>query len=389
MDPSRLLSRSTELFHSPVLRQITIEVEKVQGVNLGQGVCNLSVPEPVLAGAAAAARAGINRYTNSRGLLTLRRAIAAKLQDFNGITADPDTNIMVTNGATGAFEAVCAVLLDPGDEVIVFEPTYPYHVQALKRYQAQVKLIILRAPDWEIDFERVKAALTPRTKFIVINTPANPTGHVFSRQELEQLAEVLAPTDCLVVTDEIYEYMTFDGALHVSPASLQSLAARTVTIGGYSKTFSITGWRIGYVVVPPPLAEATAAFLDAVYVCAPAPLQQGVADAINELGTEFYSDLRRKYECKRDLFFDGLTKIGLDPLKPAGAYYMICSFDRLFPDLDSAEFVARMIRESGVGAVPSSDFVLDHPRAKWVRFCLAQEDAVLNDALCRLERLKL
>jgi aminotransferase len=204
---------------------------------------------------------------------------------------------------------------------------------------------------------------------------------------LDRLAEVLAPTNCLVVTDEIYEYMTFDGVNHVSPASRPRLSERTVTIGGYSKTFSITGWRIGYVVVPPSIAEAMAAFLDAVYVCAPAPLQQGVADAIIELGADFYSDLRSKYERKRNRFFEGLSHIGLHPLKPAGAYYMICSYERLFPELGSAEFVARMIRETGVGAVPSSDFVRDHSRAKWVRFCLAQEDSVLEDALERLGRL--
>ena len=356
-------------------------------MNLGQGVCNLPPPEPLLSHAAEAARAGVNRYTNPRGLSALREAIAEKLRHFNGIAADPETDILATCGATGAFEAVCAVLLNPGDEVIVFEPTYPYHIQALRRYGANIKVLPLVAPDWELDFDRVCAALTPRTKFILINTPGNPTGRVFSSAELSRFAELLESTETLVVTDEIYEYMTFDGKPHISPGSLPELSDRTLTIGGYSKTFAITGWRIGYLVVPPSISEATTAFLDAVFVCPPAPLQQGVADTIKELGDEFYLDLKWKYERKRNTFFDGLVRIGLEPLKPAGAYYMICSFDRLFPGLSSTEFVARMIRESGVGAVPSSDFVRDHSQAKWIRFCLAQEDAILEDALIRLGRL--
>ncbi|MHB8635305.1 MAG: pyridoxal phosphate-dependent aminotransferase [Fimbriimonadaceae bacterium] len=387
MDYPTRLSHQTGAFGSPALRQITLEVEKVRGVNLGQGVCNLPAPEVVLNAAAAAAGRGLNRYTNPRGLASLRHAIARKLSHFNGIEVDPETQIMVTCGATAGFEAACAVLLNPGDEVVVFEPYYPYHVQALKRYQAIVKTIPLKAPTWDLDFGRVSEALSARTKFVLINTPGNPTGRVFSRSELEILGKLLAQTNCLVVTDETYEYMTFDGQSHVSAAAVASLSARTITIGGYSKTFSITGWRIGYAVAPPEIAEPMTAVLDAIYVCAPSPLQQGVAEGIVELGDNFYAELRSKYEAKRNKFFHGLRRIGLEPQMPAGAYYMICGFDRLFPALESAEFVDIMIRESGVGAVPSSDFVGDPSHARWVRFCLAQDDAVLEDALTRLERL--
>ncbi|MEQ1932327.1 MAG: pyridoxal phosphate-dependent aminotransferase [Fimbriimonadaceae bacterium] len=387
MDFSRLLSQQTRAFQSPALRQVTLEVMKVNGVNLGQGVCNLPAPAYILEQAHKAAEDGINRYTNPRGLALLREALSRKLAHFNQIEADPGKNIMVTCGATGAFEGVCGVLLNPGDEVIVFEPSYPYHMQALKRYQANVKVISLKAPNWEIDFEQVRNALTDRTKFILINTPGNPTGRIFSRAELDQFAEIIDSTNCLLVTDEIYEYMTFNGVKHLSPASIPSLKDRTITMGGYSKTFSITGWRIGYAVVPEPMAEAMAAFLDAVYVCPPAPLQQAVADGINEFGDEFYSNLCEKYQSKRDYFVAELAKIGLDPLNPAGAYYMICSYERAFPGISSAEFVARMIRETGVGGVPSSDFVQDHENARWVRFCLANEDDVLEDAIQRLQRL--
>ncbi|HLK13516.1 MAG TPA: pyridoxal phosphate-dependent aminotransferase [Fimbriimonadaceae bacterium] len=386
-DIGRVLSRQTEAFSSPVLRQITQDVERVRGINLGQGVCNLPPPELLLRHATDAAYAGINRYTNPRGLKSFRDAMAAKLASFNGIEADPETQILATCGATGGFEAVCAVLLNPGDEVVVFEPTYPYHMQALKRYHAEARILPLESPHWTVDFDRLRAVITPRTKFVLVNTPGNPTGKVFSGGELLELAEVLSSTDALLVTDEIYEYMTFDGRPHVSPGSLPELADRTLTIGGYSKTFAITGWRIGYLVVPAPLSEAMTSFLDAVYVCAPAPLQQAVAETVNELGPEFYADLRAKYEKKRDAFYRGLEAIGLDPVRTEGSYYMICGFERRFPGVGSMEFVSRMIRESGVGAVPSSDFVRDHESAKWVRFCLAQEDEVLQDALRRLDRL--
>lgn len=360
---------------------------KVNGVNLGQGVCNLPAPAYILEQAHKAAVDGINRYTNPRGLVSLREALSTKLAHFDGIQTDPGKNIMVTCGATGAFEGVCGVLLNPGDEVIVFEPSYPYHMQALKRYQANIKVISLKAPNWEIDFDQVRNALTDRTKFILINTPGNPTGRIFSRAELDQFAEIIEPTNCLLVTDEIYEYMTFNGVKHLSPASIPSLRDRTITMGGYSKTFSITGWRIGYAVVPEAMAEAMAAFLDAVYVCPPAPLQQAVADGINEFDDEFYSELCQKYQSKRDYFVAELAKIGLEPLNPAGAYYMICSYERAFPGISSGEFVARMIRETGVGGVPSSDFVQDHENARWVRFCLANEDDVLESAIERLQRL--
>lgn len=388
MDSRKLLSHQTSTFVSPALRQITLEVQKVNGVNLGQGVCQLPVPQYVLEQATEAATAGLNRYTNPRGLASLRQELRGKLERFNGFAGlDPELDVLVTCGATGAFEGVCGILLDHGDEVVVFEPYYPYHVQALNRYQANVKYVALEAPNWEIDFDSLRNAVTDKTKFLLVNTPGNPTGKVFTRAELEAISEILEPHNCLLVTDEIYEYMTFGDAVHVSPASLPSLRDRTVTIGGYSKTFSITGWRIGYVVVPRGLSDAMGSFLDAVYVCAPAPLQEAVARGISHFGDEFYSDLCDKYEKKRDFFVDGLRKVGLEPLAPEGAYYMLCSFERAFPGLSSSEFVSRMISETGVGAVPSSDFVRDGGRANWVRFCLAVEDDVLKDALARLQRL--
>ncbi len=373
---------------SPALRQITIDVQKVGGINLGQGVCQLPVPPIVLEKAAEAAQNGTNRYTNPRGLLALREAVSEKARSFNRIAdCDPEQNVLITCGATGAFEAVCAALLDPGDEVAIFEPYYPYHLQALRRYQADVRFVVQRPPHWEVDFDAVRKAVSPRTKLLLLNTPGNPTGKVFTRTELEMIAETLSHSDCFLVTDEIYEYMTFDGKEHVSPASVESLQDRTITISGHSKTFAITGWRIGYAIAPSWIAERMAAFLDAVYVCAPAPLQQAVADGIRLLGSEFYEQLRNQYQTKRDRFGEGLREAGMEPLVPEGAYYMLGSFEGVFPDLNADEFVRHMIQSCGVGAVPPCDFVRDDAAEKWVRFCLAVEDSVLEQALRRLLHL--
>jgi aminotransferase len=388
MDHRQLLSQQTHAFSSPALRQITIEVQRINGVNLGQGTCQLPAPDYVLQWADISARGGNNRYTNPRGLLSFREALAKKLAHHNGIEGlDPESEILITCGATGAFEAVCAVLLDPGDEVVVFEPYYPYHIQALKRYGAKITYVPLRGNGFQFDPDELRRAVNEKTKFMLVNTPGNPTGKVLSKDELETIAGILEPYRALLVTDEIYEYMVFDGARHISPASLPSLRDRTITMGGYSKTFSITGWRIGYCVVPAAIAPEMASVLDAIYVCAPAPLQEAVAQGINHFGDDFYEELCAKYKHKRDLFAAGLTEIGLEPVVPNGAYYMICRFDKLFPGLTSWEFVRRMIASSGVGGVPSDDFVRDSSVAPWVRFCLAVDDSVLETALERLHAL--
>lgn len=384
------LSRMAQSFTSPALRRITLEVQKVNGVNLGQGVCQLPTPDFIIEAAHDAAKEGINRYTNPRGLPSLRNALAKKFAHYNKFEADPETEILVASGATGAFEGVCATLLDPGDEVVVFEPSYPYHVQCLRRYGANIRFIKLEAPDWTIDFDELKSVVNEKTKFILANTPGNPTGKVFSKEEFLEIGKIIEPfSKCFLVTDEIYEYMVFDGLSHVSAASLPELKGKVITVGGYSKTFSITGWRIGYVVAPKEIADPMTTAMDAIYVCPPAPLQEGVARGIEEFGDKFYNDLTEKYRHHRNLFTKGLADIGLTPLVPAGAYYMLCGYDKLMPELGSYEFVTKMIATCGVGAVPADDFVRDPSKAKWVRFCLAVPEETLQEALERMKKLAL
>jgi aminotransferase len=390
MDFASLISERTNAMTTPALRQITVEVQKINGINLGQGTCQLPTPPLIIEEAHRAALQGINRYTNPRGLQSLREAIARKLKIYNGLDADPETEVLIASGATGAFESVCSLLLNPGDEVAIFEPTYPYHVQAVEQHSAKINYVPLELQGevWTFDAEKLRAAITPRTKFLVMNTPGNPTGKVYTRSELESVAAVLDGTDALLVTDEIYEYMVFDGRKHLSPATIPALKDRTITIGGYSKTFSITGWRIGYCIAPTKLAALLTSIMDRVYVCAPAPLQEGVAQGVNSFDSAFYEELKAKYQKKRDRFAAGVREIGLHPMVPEGAYYMLIRFDELMPGISSWDFARRLVEKCGVGAVPSNDFVRDSSSALWVRFCLAVEDLVLEDALNRMGALR-
>lgn len=382
-----LLSRPASALQPPSLREITQRVAAVSGINLGQGVCQLPTPQFVIEAASQALHDGLNRYTNPRGLLSLREALAEKLRRHNNITADPEREILVTSGSTAAFEAVCALLLDPGDEVVNFVPYYPYHHNALRRYGAKVNLVELSGPDYTFDPNDLNSACSNKTKFIIVNTPGNPSGKVFTEQELDIVAEAAERCGALVVTDEIYEYMVFDGRKHVSPASLPRLSGRTITIGGYSKTFAITGWRVGFAVVPPQLADRAAALLDSIYVCAPAPLQEAVARGIGAFGDEFYTELQRTYQRKRDLFCAALRRAGLNPAVPQGSYYIIADFRDRFRQYDSRGFVDMMIERARVGAVPSSDFVEDSRNEKWVRFCVSVADEVLEQAAENLRAL--
>ncbi len=364
----------------PSLREITLRVNKVSGVNLGQGVCQLPVPAEVLQAAHRALDNGVNRYTNPYGLPNLRAAIAKKLKAHNGIEADPETEIAITCGGTAAFEGICATLLDPGDTVVSFTPYYPYFHNALLRHQANIRYVQLAMPKWSLDWEQLEDALTEDVKFIYLNTPSNPSGKVFTTEELQRIGEICRERDILIVADEIYQYMTYDGHQHVSIASLPEMKDQVITIGGYSKTFAITGWRIGYMVAPKPVMEKAIRLVDNMYVCAPAPLQQGVADAIDVLPESFYSDLKRTYSRKRQFIGQTLERLGLEVIYPQGSYYVIADFRQLFPKLNSMQFVNQMIEKTRVGAVPADDFVDDPQNHKWVRVCFALPDEELERA---------
>src|SRR5499427_79860 len=336
------------------IRVMSIECEKVQGINLAQGVCDTEVPEPVREAAKRAIDGGINSYTRAEGLAPIREAIAQKMQKFNGIKCDPETEVIVHSGSTGAFYTSCLALLNPGDEVILFEPYYGYHLNTLIATEAVPAFVTLRAPEWKFSIEDLERTVTPRTRAIMINSPANPSGKVFTREELQWIAAFAVKHDLIVFTDEIYEYFVYEGR-HISPATLPGMRERTITISGYSKTFSITGWRIGYSIADRKWSQAMSYFNDLVYVCAPAPLQIGVAKGILHLPESFYQQISKDYVKKRDLLCSTLKDIGLTPSVPKGAYYVLADAS-LLPGANSKEKAMSLLQASGVATVAGSAF---------------------------------
>lgn len=368
------------------IRIMSIECEKVKGINLAQGVCDTEVPEVVRTGAKQAIDGGINSYTRSDGLKEIREAIAGKMARFNGIQCDPETEVIVSSGSTGSFYAACLALLNPGDEIILFEPYYGYHLNTLLAVEAVPVFVTLQAPAWKFSPEDLDRVLTPRTKGIMINSPANPSGKVFTRQELEWIAAFAQKHDLFVFTDEIYEYFIYEGR-HISPATLPGMWERTITMSGYSKTFSITGWRIGYIIAHRKWIQAMSYFNDLVYVCAPAPLQSGVAQGIRELPESFYTNIAEEYVHKRDLLCGTLTEIGLTPSVPKGAYYVLADASAL-PGSTAKEKSMVLLRETGVASVAGSAFYHGSGGENLVRFCFAKTDAELSEACRRLRGLK-
>lgn len=382
------LSKRHEWVLQSEIRNMSIECDRLGGINLSQGVCDTEVPLDVRRGAQEAIEKGINSYTRYDGLDDLRQAIAYKVKLFTGLEADPEKEIIVSGGSTGALYCTCLALLDPGDEVIVFEPYYGYHLSTLLATQAVPVYVRTSPPDWGFIEEDLEKARTPRTRAMIVNTPANPTGKVFNQAELKLIANFASKHDLFVFTDEIYEHFVYDGHKHIAPATLPGMKERTITISGLSKTFSITGWRVGYCICDARWAQTIGYFNDLVYVCAPAPLQMGVAKGLMVLGQEYYIKLSQEYKNKRDKICNALFKTGLEPYLPQGAYYVLADISRL-PGKNSKERVRSLLQQTGVACVPGEAFYQDDAGKTLGRFCFAKEDPVLNEACRRLERLKL
>ena len=380
------LSRRAEGIVQAEIRAMSIECERAGGINLAQGVCDTEVPLEVRQAAKRAMDNGQNSYTRYDGIAELRHAIAHKLRKFNGIDANPETQITVSTGSTGALYCVCLALLNPGDEVVLFEPYYGYHLNTLLAVDVVPAYVTMRPPNWSFAAADLERVITPRTRAIIVNTPGNPSGKVFSREELEVIAEVARRHDLFIFTDEIYEYFVYEGARHISPASLPGMADRTITISGYSKTFSITGWRVGYSVADPRWASMIGYINDLIYVCAPAPLQAGVAAGVETLPDDFYSHLSGEYRAKRDRLCGVLSAAGLTPYVPSGAYYVLADVSSL-PGATSKEKAMYLLRHAGVATVPGDSFFHGSEGSNLVRFCFAKKDADLDEACRRLGKL--
>ncbi|MGE4292978.1 MAG: pyridoxal phosphate-dependent aminotransferase [Desulfovibrio sp.] len=379
-------SKRCDLVKQSDIRSMTLACAARGGINLAQGVCDLDVPEPVLQGAADAMREGYNVYTRFDGLPELRQAIAEKQRRFQAQELDPETQIVVSAGATGAFQAACTALLEAGDEVLLFEPYYGYHVSTLRAMDVTPRFVPLHEPDWSFDDAELEAAVTPRLRAMILNTPCNPCGKVFSRAELERVADFCTAHDLFLFTDEIYEHFVYDGLEHVSPARLPGMEERTIAISGASKVFAVTGWRLGWATCHPRWREPIGHFNDLYYVCAPAPLQIGVARGITGLGPEYYTELSEDHQRKRDRFCEALRHAGLSPHVPQGAYYALADISSL-PGRDSRERAMHLLEQTGVACVPGRAFWHDHAGEGLARFCFAKRWPELNQACERLERL--
>jgi aminotransferase len=355
------------------------------GVNLSQGVCDQPAPEAVKQAAQRAIGEDCASYTNLRGIIELRTAIARKMHEFNGITCDPEKEVVTTVGSAGAFACVALATMNPGDECITFSPFYSYHVNMLKLFGVNVKFVDLRPPDWSYNIADLEAAFTPKTKMVLVCTPANPSGKVFTEPELRSIAAVAKRHNVWIATDEIYEYITY-GKPHVSVGRFPEAKDRTITMSGGSKTYAITGWRIGYAVGPSEIIDRVAVVNDLLYICAPAPLQHGVLAGMG-LSESYYTEMRADYLAKRQMLADTLSNIGLTPFLPDGSYYMLASFDRSrWPSAVAA--TESILEQVGVATVPGSAFYRTPADGDdQLRFCFAKKMGDLEEACSRLGRL--
>jgi aminotransferase len=373
-------------FGSSIIREMTRLSLTYGALNLSQGFPDFPAPEAVKEAAAEAVRADVNQYTVTWGVPALREAIAAKARRFNGLDADPAAEVTVACGAAEAMACALLSLVDPGDEVIVFEPFFETYVPDLLLCGGVPVYVELHEPNFRFDPAELRRAFSPRTRGIIVNTPHNPTGRVFDDAELGLIAELCQEHDVVAVTDEIYEHIVYDGLRHRSLASLPGMWERTVTISGFSKTYSVTGWRLGYAIAAAALTEPLRNVHDFLTVCAPAPLQQAMLAAL-ALPEQYERDLEAAYTVRRDSFLAVLDRNGFDPVRPQGAYYTMAGYSRL-GDEEPRAFVERMAREARVVAVPGSAFYRPGRGGNRVRFAFCKSPATMAEADRRLQALR-
>jgi aminotransferase len=345
-------ARRTHGFTESVIREMTRVATEHNAINLAQGFPDFEAPDVLKEAACAAIRADVNQYAVTWGTPRFRRALADKYQRFYDMAVDEAREVTVTCGATEAMAASLLAIVNPGEEVIVFEPFYENYGPDAILCDARPVWVPM-APDQPLDLDRLAAAFSNATRAIVINTPNNPTGRIFTHTELAAIAELCERYDVLAVTDEIYEHIRYDGA-HVPLATIEGMRDRTITISGASKTFSVTGWRIGTIIAPPDITSAIRKVHDFLTVGAPAPLQEAVAAAMEQLGADYYATLAEQYRARRDVLYDGLCAAGFQCAPPAGAYYILADFSELSGR--RADDYARWLAQRGVASVPGPSF---------------------------------
>jgi len=359
--------------------------QKYGGINLAQGFPEKDPPPEVLQEALRAIQEGNNQYSITWGLPALREAVARKVSASNGLNPDPELEVTITCGSSEAIVASLLALINPGEKVVIFEPFYENYLPGLTLSGGVPIFVPLRDPDWAIDEQALEQAFAQKPKALILNTPANPSGKVFIREELERIARLCRENDTYVITDEIYEHMTYEGLRHISPASLEGMWERTVTIGGCSKTYSVTGWRVGYVIAPEGLMGAVRKVHDYLVVAAPTPFQMAAIKALN-LPESYYRDLAEHYREKRDFLLQVFRDLGIPVLKTSGAYYMMIRIDGLGLGDDEA-FAMALVEKAGLAVVPGSSFYYRPEDGKdKVRFCYAKKWETLREVKTRLQK---
>jgi aminotransferase len=391
----RMLSAKAEQFTESVIREMTRLALRHGAVNLSQGFPDFAAPAEIKEAARQAISDDINQYAITWGAKPLRDAIVEKFERTQGVRVDPEREITICCGSTEAMMSSMMAIINPGDEIVVFEPFYENYGPDAILSGATPRFVRLRPPDWSYDERELAAAFGPHTKAIILNTPNNPTGKVFTRAELEFIRELCVRWNAFCITDEIYEHILYDGAEHISMARIDGMRERTIVINGMSKTYSVTGWRVGWAIAPPEATQSIRKVHDFLTVGAAAPLQQAGASALHS-PQSYYDKLAASYTVKRERLLKILSAAGFTVFKPRGAYYIMTDISR-FPDPDPARFVADtrdvrfakyLVEEIGVAVVPGSSFYNDaRDGASQVRFTFCKKEETLAAAEARLARL--
>jgi aminotransferase len=379
-------SRKATQFTESVIREMTRLNQMYGGVNLSQGFPDFPAPAAIKDAACDAIRADVNQYAVTWGARPLRDAIAREFTRRYGLPIVADEQVTVCCGSTEAMMATMMAIIDPGDEVVIFEPFYENYGPDAILSGATPRYVTLHEPDWTFDPAQLAAAFNDKTKAIILNTPNNPTGKVFSRDELETIAALCRKWDAIAISDEIYEHIIYDGQQHIPIATLEGMADRTITLNGLSKTYSVTGWRVGWTISPPSLTGAIRKVHDFLTVGAAAPLQEAGAVALG-LPDDYYLKLAANYQQRRDVLLGVLTRHHFTVYKPLGAYYIMTDISAFGFD-DDVEFARYLVKEIGVAAVPGSSFYKSPGAGRTkLRFCFCKRDETIAEADKRMERL--
>ncbi|HEX5410806.1 MAG TPA: aminotransferase class I/II-fold pyridoxal phosphate-dependent enzyme [Terriglobia bacterium] len=381
------VSRKAQQFTESVIREMTRLALRHGAVNLAQGFPDFPAPVEVKNAAVRAVQSDINQYAITWGAREFRQAIAERFEKDSGLAVDPEQEITVCCGSTEAMLASLLAVVNPGEEVIIFEPFYENYGPDAIITGAVPRFVPLHPPDWTFDPDALAAAFNGRTRALILNTPNNPTGKVFSRKELETIGEIVRSSNAIVMTDEIYQHLVYDGCEHISMATLPGMRERTITINSMSKTYSVTGWRVGYAIAPPPITQAIRKMHDFLTVGAAAPLQQAGITALR-ISDGYYQKLRDEYLGRRDRLIQALGDAGFKCFKPFGAYYVMTDISGFgFPS--DVEFTRHLIEQVGVAAVPGSSFYNDRVNgSQQIRFAFCKKETTLDEAARRLKKLR-